>query len=347
MGTAGTHSHEQEVTAHHQGDACDYRQAVDELIGRQLREWPAVRANYAALDREVRTRRLQLGASTIVLQHNPGRRRSSAARIDAPHPCFLCDANQPPEQGTLKWRGKYKIQVNPYPIFPRHLTIASLHHEPQRIAGRIGDMLRLAEDLPEFVIFYNGPHCGASAPCHFHFQAGNKDFLPLCDEVYSGTISLLAEGDDGMIGLVEGLGRSVISIETRTRAKTEDYFNRLLLCLPKHGEEPEPMVNVLCWHNPRRNYHTVVFPRIKHRPDCYGTGPGQLLLSPASVDMGGVWAVPRLNDYETLTARQVQHIYDELCMSCADIHSLFRQLKNDIQSTKTDKPILHKENEDF
>jgi hypothetical protein len=28
-------------------------------------------------------------------------------------------------------------------------------------------------------IFYNGPQCGASAPDHLHFQAGNRGFLPI------------------------------------------------------------------------------------------------------------------------------------------------------------------------
>ena len=40
-------------------------------------------------------------------------------------------------------------------------------------------MLRLAEALPEYVVFYNGPQCGASAPDHLHFQAGNRGFLPI------------------------------------------------------------------------------------------------------------------------------------------------------------------------
>ena len=40
-------------------------------------------------------------------------------------------------------------------------------------------MLNIASELSDYILFYNGPQCGASAPDHMHFQAGNKGFLPL------------------------------------------------------------------------------------------------------------------------------------------------------------------------
>ena len=62
------------------------------------------------------------------------------------------------------------ILVNPFPIFPRHLTVPELAHTPQRIATRFTDMLELAEALTDYTIFYNGPKCGASAPDQLQFQ---------------------------------------------------------------------------------------------------------------------------------------------------------------------------------
>ncbi len=176
----------------------NYSKAVDRLIFRQLRDWDVAGRNYAALA-GVTTRRIVLGESAVVLQFNPERRRSSAAAIDgkslAGRKCFLCSENQPVKQKAVLWGDHYKIQVNPYPIFKRHLTIADLSHEPQRIADRVGDMLSLAKDLPDFVVFYNGPQCGASAPDHAHFQAGAKGELPLCDELSHATTQMLADGD--------------------------------------------------------------------------------------------------------------------------------------------------------
>jgi hypothetical protein len=304
----------------------DYSVLVDKLIARQLRDWDVAGANYAALAGTV-TRTLSLGESTITLQYNPERRRSSAAAIDkrslARRECFLCSEHQPSKQKAVLWGDHYKIQVNPYPIFNRHLTIADLHHEPQRIAGRVGDMLELAKALPEFVIFYNGPQCGASAPDHAHFQAGAKGEMPLCDEMAYATTHLLADSDEGFIGYVDSLGRSLFTIETSTQRSAERYALRLLDLLPVPQGADEPMVNVLCWWDATdRAWRLVIFPRRKHRPACYGEGEGRLLLSPGAVDMGGLWAVPERKDFESLTAAQLQALFDELCMSRKELSSV-------------------------
>lgn len=306
----------------------DYTGAINKLIAKQLRDWDVAGRNYGALD-HVAMRTLQLGESTITLQYNPERRRSSAASIDkkslAGRKCFLCSEHQPAKQKTILWGRHYKIQVNPYPIFKRHLTIADLNHVPQALSGRMGDMLLLARDLPDFVVLYNGPECGASAPDHAHFQAGGKGELPLCDEVLHATTRLLSGSDEGFIGYVDVLGRSLFTIETSTMRAAERYALRLLDLLPASVSGCEPMVNVLCWWDvTERVWRVVVFPRRKHRPACYGEREGQLLLSPATAEMGGLWAIPELKDYESLSPVQVQALYDELCMSHDDLAPLLK-----------------------
>ena len=300
---------------------------IDALIDRQLRQWPLVRDNYATLERAA-LRSVSLAHSEVILQHNPERRRSSAARVDAAslaaRPCFLCREHQPIEQETVEWGGAYKIQVNPYPLFPLHLTIASLEHTPQRLLPRrIDHMLQLAELLPDWVLFYNGPHCGASAPDHMHFQAGCKGFLPLCDEVLDPTLwpddERIEATGDGFIGMTQRLDRPLFFIRCERRELAGSYLARLQLAMMQaSGSGDEPMQNLLCWQD--SDYcNVVVFPRRKHRPDCYGEGEGQLLLSPASVDMGGVWACASQRDYDTLTASQLQALYNELCADNATL----------------------------
>lgn len=301
----------------------DYSKAIDRLITKQLRDWELAGRNYGALA-GIATRTLSLGESNIVLQFNPERRRSTAAAIDkrslAKRQCFLCSENQPAKQKAILWGDHYKIQVNPYPIFERHLTIADLNHVPQRLAGRVGDMLQIAKDLPDFVIFYNGPQCGASAPDHAHFQAGCKGAMPLCGEIAHATTQLMADGDEGFIGFIDMLGRNLFTIETSTQRAAERFALRLLDLLPVPVGADEPMVNVLCWWDTiDRVWRLVIFPRRKHRPACYGEGEGRLMVSPASVDMGGLWAVPERKDFESLTAPQVQAIFDELCMTRKDL----------------------------
>ncbi len=304
----------------------DYTKVIDRLISRQMRDWDEAGRNYAALAR-VATRTLTLGESTIVLQFNPERRRSSAAAIDkkslARRQCFLCSENQPAKQKAVLWGDHFKIQVNPYPIFKRHLTIADLHHVPQRLSARVGDMLLLAKSLPDFVVFYNGPRCGASAPDHAHFQAGAKGEMPLCDEIAHATTHLLVDGDEGFIGYVETLQRFFFTIETSTQRAAERYALRLLDLLPVPDGDDEPMVNALCWwDSSNRAWRMVIFPRSKHRPACYGEGEGRLLLSPGAVDMGGLWAVPERKDFDILTPEMIQSLYNEVCASRQDLSSV-------------------------
>ncbi len=311
---------------------------VNDLIDRQLSDWATARENYAALGR-VRLRGFNLNPrSEVVLQYNPERRRSSGARVDAAslaaRKCFLCSEHQPVEQETIEWMGSrtYKIQVNPYPIFPSHLTISDTGHTPQSIGGRrIDDMLNLAAQLTDFVLFYNGPRCGASAPDHMHFQAGNKGFMPLCDEVTDATLwtddHLLLSSKEGFLGYTGELGRNLFLIRASERVVASLLFARLQLAMLLAGTEPdeEPMQNVLCWHE-QGYYHIVVFPRAKHRPSCYGEDEGHMLISPASVDMGGVWAIAVEKDFDALTVEQVQAIYDELCLDTPAMARIIDQL---------------------
>ena len=307
-------------------------QKVEQLFQQQMLDWPLMRDNYSALE-NAQVRELALGDSLIILQHNPERLRSSAARIDAAsiasRPCFLCDENQPKEQKALLWDGgRYKIQVNPYPIFPRHFTIAANEHIPQGISNpaRVDDLLKLAHELPDYVLFYNGAKCGASAPDHFHFQAGLRQMLPLCAEVINPLQwpdeSILESDADGFIGFNQRLGRFMFLIKTAEPVLAGLYFARLQLAMMGAlGINEEPMQNLLCWYEDG-DYYLVVIPRLKHRPSCYGDGENQFVLSPASVDMGGLWTVPVKTDFDKLDATSIKAIYDELCLDNATAVSI-------------------------
>ena len=58
----------------------DYRNQVTRLIERQLSDWDVAKHNYGAL-KACKLRSLRVGASSIVLQFNPERIRSSAAKV--------------------------------------------------------------------------------------------------------------------------------------------------------------------------------------------------------------------------------------------------------------------------
>lgn len=98
---------------------------AEALLRRQLREWPLIADNYKALQ-TLCMRTVEVGGVSVRLQYNPARIRSTASKVDAislsERPCFLCDTNRPVEQLSLPIGGRYKLLVNPYPIFPRHFT---------------------------------------------------------------------------------------------------------------------------------------------------------------------------------------------------------------------------------
>ena len=58
----------------------------------------------------------------------------------------------------------------------------------------------------------------------------------------------------------------------------------------------------------------AVIPRRAHRPDFFGYGEGELLLSPASVDLAGVVVAPSPEDFNRkLTAEWLEALFRQTC----------------------------------
>lgn len=289
------------------------------FITAQRAEWPLAARNFDALE-GVEVRSIAMPGMDIKVQFNPARIVSSGAKVDArslaERPCFLCEKNRPAEQRGIDWRG-YTVLVNPFPIFPRHLTIPAVGHTPQRIQGRVADMLALAAELPGYTVFYNGPRCGASAPDHMHFQAGNSDFLPIWQALDAAPLRTVADDGAGTrLSVCTSLPVNVFVVDAATPEAGERMFERLYRVLPE-GEE-EPMMNLLA-----AGSRLVVVPRKRHRPSFYGTeGEGCMLLSPASVDMGGAFITPRREDFDRLDAQLLARVFDELCLDTEQIEEI-------------------------
>jgi hypothetical protein len=116
---------------------------LQRFFNRQLEKWDDARRRYQDL-RNVKTRELAVGASSIQVQWNPARMVSTGASIDkkvlAARPCFLCEANRPKEQTKKPIDSHFDLLVNPYPILPVHFTIPSVRHEPQHIRENYGEI---------------------------------------------------------------------------------------------------------------------------------------------------------------------------------------------------------------
>jgi len=304
---------------------------INELFTAQLLEWELAKVNYSQLDR-VKTKILDFGDFEILVQFNPERMRSSAAKVDSKsigeRPCFLCKVNRPPEQQGAAFEDEFIVLVNPFPIFNRHLTIPSDLHTDQRIRNNLGKMLSLAEAMPGYVIFYNGPECGASAPDHLHFQAGNKGFMPVERDFSAGKHTMLLSSKPGVqIWQWTGYLRSIITLKGSDKEKLVSVFNhffyRFSILQPM---KPEPMLNILAYHS-QEGWVIHLIPRKLHRPSqFFAEADDQILLSPASVDLGGVIITPREEDFNRISQDDVADIFRQVCLEEILLHDLFREI---------------------
>ncbi|MDE6305435.1 MAG: DUF4922 domain-containing protein [Muribaculaceae bacterium] len=306
---------------------------AEDLLRAQLAEWPMAGSNYAALE-GVRVREIDIDGITMKVQFNPARIVSSGAKVDAAslkaRPCFLCGSNRPAQQRGLPW-GDYTVLINPFPIFPRHFTIPLNAHTEQRIAGRIGHMMSMAIALDGYTVFYNGPRCGASAPDHMHFQAGNTDFLTLPQAIGRSRLSESVCVGSARLSTVAGMPMGVLVIDAETVADGESLFAALYDSLPLPADGEEPMMNLLCYAC-GSGVRLIVIPRLRHRPSCYGSdGMDTMLISPASVDLGGVFITPLEKDFETLTADRIKEILAEVCMTPGQVSAVADTVRNNIE----------------
>ena len=289
---------------------------IDSFIEAQRAEWPVAAKGFQGLDGVI-VKEFELKGFPVKVQFNPARAVSSGAKVDkktiAARPCFLCLKNRDEKQKNILWKdGKYEVLINPFPIFPRHLTIPSTIHELQTILGRAGDMFDLAVDLPSYTVFYNGPRCGASAPDHMHFQAGDTDFLPIWGWIEKGELEKIDSEGESTLEVSKNLPMKVYVIKSHSAEETEKLFERIVKTLPVPEGDIEPMMNVLAKAD-GDSVTMIIIPRGKHRPSFYtADSEDGMMISPASVDLGGVFILPREIDFNRIDSDKLQQVIDEV-----------------------------------
>ena len=73
------------------------------------------------------------------------------------------------------------------------------------------------------------------------------------------------------------------------------FSKSALAAFPPDEDGQEAKFNLLLWKEGHL-YYTVVFPRSKHRPDCYfAKGSEQMLISPGALDMAGAVSYTHLS----------------------------------------------------
>jgi hypothetical protein len=300
---------------------------VNELFDSQLKDWDLAAINYQLLSK-VKTKKIDFDGFKILVQFNPERIKSSAAKVDSrsieARPCFLCGKNRPPQQKGVFFPEDFIILINPFPIFAKHLTIPSEAHVDQRIKNQFSKMLDLSVALTGYVVFYNGPECGASAPDHLHFQAGNRGFLPVEEDFHNRKfVSLIFKTEGNEIWHWKHYRRGIItfhgnSVKQLTEAFAAFYENFSKIQVGKS----EPMLNILAYYSEEK-WTIHLIPRKIHRPkQFFAEGEKQILLSPASVDLGGVIIVPREEDFNKITSADIEDIFAQVCLDEDEILNL-------------------------
>ena len=168
--------------------------ALSELETHQ-KESGFIKADHGAVER-ISFSQPENSSKFFRIQYNPGRAlRFNGSGFSSPPPgtsvrnggCFLCRDNirwqqQGTEMGYEIPLGEtgYYAWMNPFPLLPTHVVIATRDHTPQDwpvsekgnldVSGLLHDLLELARRMPGFIGFYNVVNAGASIPSHLHFQ---------------------------------------------------------------------------------------------------------------------------------------------------------------------------------
>lgn len=280
-------------------------ESVDLLFRDQAASWPRLARGVEGLAK-AQTRPVHIEWFDVFIRHIPHRVASTTAAVDresiAKRPCFLCAGNLDPEERGVEFNENYTIYCNPFPIVDRHLTIVHRHHGSQHIAGEVGVLLDLAAALPAYFVIYNGPECGASAPDHMHFQAGLRELFPIGKD--------LAGIQDVA---VRNYARNLFMFRGNDRSRLIGRIERVVEVLARiTRKDPEPLINIAVFYDQLR-WTIYLFPRGKHRPHVFYTG--ELTVSPASIDLCGIFVVPLEKDFARITGVDIASIFREVTLS--------------------------------
>ncbi len=317
----------------------NFADAAKELLINQQKTWKQLRDGYESL-KQIKTKTFRFDGFTMKLQFNPGRYISTSAKVDAKsineRKCFLCPANLPEEQKGILCEDEYLILGNPFPIFPEHFTIPNINHVPQEIKNNFSLMLKLTKDLSKhYVVLYNGPKCGASAPDHFHFQAGTKSFMPIVDDFHqlkNEYGDLLIENDELTVyGIDDGI-RRMVSLESLNSEVLNEVFDKLYeIYSSVSGNNEEPFLNIVSAYEEEFGWSVIVFLREKHRSSHYfAEGDEKILLSAASIDLGGVCITPLEKDFEIMTKEKLTEILSEVALNKESFYQIKQRITKDL-----------------
>lgn len=304
--------------------------------------WAESALHYDELNSQCITKELSIQSNKLKVQFNPARVQSNKAAVDnqsiKKRACFLCLENRPKVQMSKKIATDHLLLVNPFPILPVHFTIAADTHRPQSILSDFESFQRIIQELPEMIVFYNGPKCGASAPDHQHFQAGSKGIVPIeanWTTDYEPHLQRIFHG----LYYLPNYPMPVFALYCHRDIDTIPFFKQFYQTLQSvEDTAEEPMMNLIGWQKSPKEQIILIIPRSKHRPDVYfGNNKEQMFISPGAIDVGGLLITINKEDFNRLTAHKAYSILQEVGITQKKAQSIIAKIK---PQTKPQKPKI-------
>ena len=301
----------------------DYAELASEMLHQQMSEWKQLADNYSSL-RKIKVHEFKYEGFELRIQFNPERKASIAAKIDEEsikeRTCFLCKKNRPKEQREINYNENFTLLCNPFPVFPEHFTFTYKKHSNQKISGNFDTLLDVSKDLAKkYTVMYNGPQAGASAPDHAHFQVGTKYYMPIDNEFQQlkskyGEV-LINTGNLTVTGINDGI-RKYIAIESTDKELIKKAFQSFYSVYENiANEKEEPRMNIIGLYEMESGWRIIIFLRSKHRSShYYAKEEKRILVSPATVDMGGVCVTFLENDFNKVNSDNLAEILREVSL---------------------------------
>jgi len=297
---------------------------VYQLFNSEIEHWQLAKEKYADLEKSV-SKSFDFGDFSVDVVCNPARMRSTLANVKQRleqlrtnpektqilnEKCFLCVNVRPKEQQSIDVND-FQILINPYPIFPKHFTIAHKQHTPQLLIPYFDDFLYFAKNLPDLAIFYNGSNCGASAPHHAHFQAAEKQYFNVISDyknLSENYFEIIKKEENFTLTEFKNYLRKAFCIETECKKTAKNVFEQNFANYIENN-----MFNAICVYE-NGKYLLFVFPRKKFRPTQFyeETEEKRLVISPASVEMSGRFVTIFPEHFEKISKADIIDIYEQI-----------------------------------
>jgi hypothetical protein len=157
--------------------------------------------------------------------------------------------------------------------------------------------------------------------------------MPIGEEFnrLKSTARKLFSGAETQVWAFDNYLRKMISVETSSLEEglriIDIYYTHFQAMQP---EKMEPMMNALCSFSEEK-WTIHLFPRKAHRPThFYEEGEKQILISPGSVDFGGVFILPRREDFDKITKEDIANILEQVCVDQDTFLELIEKIEIDL-----------------